>query len=296
MIHTATQNAKFTKLVRRVRSALPGLPVDPATVAVGLLERMWHFTLSSAKRGDIGQHDDELIAEACGWLGDPEELVAMLVETGWLDRCPTHRLLVHDWADHAPAYLRKNIDRAGGFLGRADKRAHNGSAEPGCERITAQLSNGAAQLSQDARTPNQTKQNKTQPNQQAASAASAELPASSSAAAPECDLFGEPVELEQPADPQWTFPVVRQAHDPPAATSWQLPASKLAEYEAAYGDHLDVRLELIRARQWLIDHPKRRKTRGGMPAYLTKWLNSAVNRGPGGGSIRPRARRTALPA
>lgn len=115
MIHTARQSAKFTKLVRRIRTALPGLPIDPSTVATGVLEQMWHFTICSAKRGDIGQHDDELIAEACGWLGDPAELVGMLVETGWLDRCPIHRLVVHDWCDHAPQFLRKHIHRAGGF-------------------------------------------------------------------------------------------------------------------------------------------------------------------------------------
>lgn len=169
MIHTAKQSAKFTKLVRRIRSAMPGLPVDPSTVATGLLEQMWHFTISSAKRGDIGQHDDELIAEACGWLGEPADLVAMLVETGWLDECDEHRLVVHDWHEHAPGFIKRNIDRAGGFVG-AVKRALPYSPEQGSGRFLTQEHAEAA-------TPNQTKQNPTKPNQTEPPAAeSPELP------------------------------------------------------------------------------------------------------------------------
>lgn len=155
LIHTAKQSAKFTKLVRRIRSTMPGLPVDPSTVATGLLEQMWHFTISSAKRGDIGQHDDELIAEACGWLGEPADLVAMLVETGWLDQCDEHRLVVHDWHEHAPGFIKRNIDRAGGFVGVV-KQALPYSPEHGSGRFLTQEPSEAV-------TPNQTKQNKTKP-------------------------------------------------------------------------------------------------------------------------------------
>lgn len=173
MIHTAKQSAKFTKLVRRIRSAMPGLPVDPATVATGLLEQMWHFTITSAKRGDIGQHDDELIAEACGWLGEPSDLVAMLVETGWLDECQDHRLVVHDWADHAPQFVRKHIHRAGGFakprsswgdLGQESTPPGDGFGD---EPPQLGLKNGNQ--------PNQTKPNQTKPKKPPA-ADSTEVP------------------------------------------------------------------------------------------------------------------------
>jgi len=161
MIHTARQSAKFTKLVRRIRTAMPGLPVDPSTVATGLLEQMWHFTITSAKRGDIGQHDDELIAEACGWLGDPQEFVSMLIETGWLDVCPTHRLVVHDWCDHAPQFVRKHIHRAGGFANRCP-------AGDGLGAIPAptgdDFGDEPAQLGlKNGNQPNQTKPNQTKP-------------------------------------------------------------------------------------------------------------------------------------
>lgn len=288
MKHQTPTSLKFKKLARRL-----GLRVYEA---VGVLEMLWIVTQREAPRGDVGKLDNEELAIELDWPGDADELVEALVATGWLDVCPQHRLVVHGWAEHAPRYVHGIVARKGGFACPTPEQPREPTTVADCSWLLQSATNAAAVADCTAQQPNPTQPNPTQPNQQAASAASAELPASSSAAAPECDLFGEPVELEQPADPQWTFPVVRQAHDPPAATSWQLPASKLAEYEAAYGDHLDVRLELIRARQWLIDHPKRRKTRGGMPAYLTKWLNSAVNRGPGGGSIRPRARRTALPA
>lgn len=116
MIHEARQTAKFVKLVRKLRGYHNSEHFDVETVATGLLERLWHFTLLSAKRGNIGQHDDELIAESVGWYGTPSDLIELLVETEWLDRDDQYRLLVHDWHDHCPVHLKRNIGKLGGFL------------------------------------------------------------------------------------------------------------------------------------------------------------------------------------
>lgn len=154
MIHQARQSAKFTKLIRRLRSALPNLPIDVETVATGILERLWHFTIVSARRGDVGRHDDDVIAEAVGWFGEPSELVEMLVETGWIDEDSEHRLLVHDWHEHAPAFIKRNIGRDGGFLTCAGKPALNDSVEHASGYLTT------PECLQE-RTPNQTKPNLT---------------------------------------------------------------------------------------------------------------------------------------
>lgn len=69
--------------------------------AVGILESLWHFVSQYARRGDIGRHPDTAIAQGIGWAGSPAALTSALVETGWLDRCPCHRLRIHDWPDHA---------------------------------------------------------------------------------------------------------------------------------------------------------------------------------------------------
>ena len=80
-------------------------------MAVGILELLWHATAEFAAQGDIGRFSNQGIAKLLGWNGNPDRLIEALAETGWLDRCAVHRLLVHDWADHRPDFLRKRLER-----------------------------------------------------------------------------------------------------------------------------------------------------------------------------------------
>ena len=82
-------------------------------LAVGTLELLWEFTATYAPDGAIGRFSNEEIAEVVDWTGDPEALIAALTAAGsrWLDRCDKHRLIVHDWADHAPDYIKKRASR-----------------------------------------------------------------------------------------------------------------------------------------------------------------------------------------
>ncbi len=61
---------------------------------------------------------------------------------------------------------------------------------------------------------------------------------------------------------------------------WDLPQRKLDEYLATYAPQLDVEAELRKARQWLMDHKDRRKTKRGMAAFLTGWLNRTSDKSP----------------
>ena len=98
-----TQKLKFRKLARRL--CLNGWG------AMGILESLWHATASNAPEGDIGRYSNEDIATLIDWDGDADELIDALAETGWLARCSNHRLVVHDWGDHAPNYLKANLAR-----------------------------------------------------------------------------------------------------------------------------------------------------------------------------------------
>lgn len=80
----------------------------PRFQAVGLLECLWHFTATQAPRGDVGKWSDGQIAAALEWPGDPAALVVALVESRWLDRCARHRLVVHDWQDHADQTVKRS--------------------------------------------------------------------------------------------------------------------------------------------------------------------------------------------
>ena len=98
-----TDLLKFQRLCRRLR--------EPRRGVVGLLELLWNGTAKNAPDGAIGRFSNEEIAIMCDWDGDPDELVAALVESRWLDESAKYRLLVHDWAEHAPKYVHGNLRR-----------------------------------------------------------------------------------------------------------------------------------------------------------------------------------------
>lgn len=79
----------------------------------GLLEAIWHFTARFARRGDIGRWTDEQIARGIGWKRSPgSEMVAALVAERWLDEHTEHRLIVHDWNQHADDTIHRQLARA----------------------------------------------------------------------------------------------------------------------------------------------------------------------------------------
>lgn len=96
-----TEHMKFMKLKRRLNL--------PKWQVTGLLESIWQLTAKSAPRGDIGRYTNEEIAAHIEWDGDEHELIDELVKAGWLDECEDHRLVVHDWPDHAPNFIKGGI-------------------------------------------------------------------------------------------------------------------------------------------------------------------------------------------
>jgi hypothetical protein len=96
-----TELIKFKKLQRKLGESVRG--------TVGLLEMLWIAVARNCPRGNIGRFSNEDIAILADWEGCPDLLVRSLVECGWLDACMLERLVVHDWQDHAPNYVKGNI-------------------------------------------------------------------------------------------------------------------------------------------------------------------------------------------
>ena len=96
---------KFRRLQRRLGVS--------KVVLVGTLELLWMEVAKNTPQGDIGRFTNEDIATLCEWDGDADELVSALTEEGWFDDCPEHRLIVHDWEEHAPNYVKGNLARHG---------------------------------------------------------------------------------------------------------------------------------------------------------------------------------------
>ena len=83
----------------------------PKFQALGILEGIWHFTGKFAPQGNIGKFNDRAIESWVEWDGEAGTLIAALVESGWLDSSEEHRLVVHDWRDHADQTTRKQLGR-----------------------------------------------------------------------------------------------------------------------------------------------------------------------------------------
>jgi hypothetical protein len=119
----AMAHTKMKRLCRRLDL--------PLWQAVGLLECLWHLTAREAPRGDIGKLSDEDIALALDYRGDESVMIEALVQSGWLDRHPTERLSVHDWADHSDDATNMRLARSRQFFccGRPPKLTKLTNAE-----------------------------------------------------------------------------------------------------------------------------------------------------------------------
>jgi hypothetical protein len=87
----------------------------PDRYAVGLLESLWQLTAVSAPRGDIGQLDDEELADALLYDTKEEWLTELeaLIKAKWIRRHDTYRLVVIGWSEHCEDAVRKLLTRRG---------------------------------------------------------------------------------------------------------------------------------------------------------------------------------------
>ena len=225
---------KFRRLQRTLHESRRG--------TIGLLEGMWLEVAKNCPQGDIGRFTNEEIAIMTDWEGDPDTLVDALVECQWLDRCDSHRLVVHDWAEHCPTYIRGNLASHGKHFAKAtrNEQAAKQSAIASCSEGTT------------------TKPSLTKPNQAKPSQAQDSSELDEPAAEPATDVV-----LQFPCNGQpktWTL------------TEWQV-----AKWSELYPG-LDVLGECRKALAWVLATTKRRKTSGGMSRFLVGWLNRANDR------------------
>lgn len=236
MKHSTPQLLKFQRLQRRLGETKRGL--------VGLLELLWHGTATQAPQGDIGKFSNEEIAILVDWEGDYDQLVDALVDTGWLDRCSRHRLVVHDWGQHAPNWVRMLVKKRELSFSEASAEASTeGSAEASQEASTEASAEG---------TPNLTKPNLTNMTPNGVSDVSRNLEPSVVAARRYAIAGGKEVSIEQRHVDRWSD---------------------------TYRDRLDVEHELAKAADWLAANATKRPRNGtGLVKFLASWMSRADER------------------
>lgn len=172
---------------------------------VGHLHYLWWWCLDFAQDGDLGQYDDDEIAEAAEWDEDPATFIAALTEAGFL----TADRLVHDWDDYAGKLIEQrkaNAEKQKRWRERNKPDTSPAHNDP--VTVTSPLRNGAT-------VPNRTVPNPTEPNQ------TVETPPLPPTPPPPTPL--RPV----------AAPPDRPAQDPPGfAAFWQAWPKKEAKAEA----------------------------------------------------------------
>ena len=156
MKHTVPDCIKFKKLMRRLNA--------PKPLVVGWLELLWHAAQKNAAAGDIGRYTNEEIAIELEYDGDPDHLVASLVECGWLDECEEHRLVIHDWADHCPNWVKGSLKRHGKKVASAKEPPRDATREVTKEPPREPPREPAKDAPISTLPPNLTQRNVTKPN------------------------------------------------------------------------------------------------------------------------------------
>jgi hypothetical protein len=95
---------------RKTRKLARLMGLAPAC-ALGVVEAMLHVTAARTADGAIGRLSNQDIAEEMFWDQDADALIANFIEAGWLDPNPTHRLVVHDWSEHASDTVHAQLAR-----------------------------------------------------------------------------------------------------------------------------------------------------------------------------------------
>lgn len=237
------------------------LGVDRAR-AIGIVTLLLDFAVDAAPQGDIGKWPDGAIARACEWgtistdtSHDASAFVAALVDSGWLDRHPDARLLIHDWPHHCERYVKSKLSslkldfHPGYFPPKEVKNKSTSAPSPDTSRDASTDTSGDPP--RDQTKPNQTIKNPSDSSPQS-----------------------EAPRTHEPALTEFVFPVVGKGPD-----TWTLPLADLEEFRRAYP--VDIEAEMRKAAVWLRSNPQRRKTARGMMRFLNSWLEKAVNRSSG---------------
>lgn len=99
-------------------------------------------------------------------------------------------------------------------------------------------------------------------------------------------------------------PNLQNGTEPPAAsappfiriplndgTEYEVTEETVEEFERLY-PAVDVRQELRAMRAWSINNPRRKKTRGGVRAFINKWLDKEQDKGPGTAARKTQCKQT----
>ena len=254
---------------RKTRRLAQLLNTDPC-YALGIVESLWHVTGEQAHNGAIGRMSNADIAMEMFYSGDADRLIEALLTAVFLEAHPEHRLIVHDWHIHSDDATDNKLSRSGLLYANGAKPRMRRLSKTERAHAEAHYSSPCDSVRTDAH---------------------------------DCAL---PVPVPEPVPVPVPVPVIEETSSPIAPSSQSdskqdrgpvigtLPLNDGKNFELHQADAdewqetfqaVDVRQKLREIRQWLIDNPKRRKTKNGIRKFVGAWLAREQDRG---GQFAPR--------
>lgn len=219
---------KTKKLLRRLGPAGPW-----ALVCLFL------WTAANRSDGDLSGMSNEDIELAADWQGEPDALVPVLAEVGFLDGSAGERK-IHDWAEHNP------------WAAGAEDRAESSRWAALCKRYGR---DGAAERMPDYAV-------RMRPACKPDAPLPSPIPSPSPKAEPKQERCPEPQADSEP--PAIFLPLN-------TGPEFAITPAKVAEFAELYPAVL-IMAELRKMRGWLLNNPTKRKTKGGILRYVNTWL------------------------
>jgi len=216
----------------------------PRPYVRGLLEVLWDVAHES---GNPVLGNEGAVEAAAEWPGEPGAFFAALRDCRLIDQRQDGAWEIHDYWHHAPEYVK----------GRLRKEEERRRKKAVAATVAGQSRDGHGNVCDVRATPSPS-------------------PSPSPNASPDGEACSEPDGPASEPDDRavLTFPVVGNG-----AKEWHLRESKVREYAESHPG-VDALAECRKARQWCIDNLTKRKTPRGMPAFLSRWLTNAQDRGP----------------
>ena len=108
-MRSAGHRMSMTRCKSWVSMVQPCISVEIFRLSINVLETIWLLCSDCCDQGNIGKFTDDEIADYLEWEGSPEVLVKSLIDAGWVDEHEDYRLVIHDWLEHCPEFVRERV-------------------------------------------------------------------------------------------------------------------------------------------------------------------------------------------
>jgi hypothetical protein len=131
--------------------------------AAAHISHLWTWALDNAPNGELTGLPPRVIAAGAGWTGDPEQFIAAVITSGYVERAD-EALLLHDWDDYAGRLIDRREQQKERM--RAARSQRKPASRKGKTPTKPRAHNVSSTCDERAQLPYPTVPNQTEPNEE----------------------------------------------------------------------------------------------------------------------------------